>query len=80
MTNSNTGLTNNRAEIAEYYNEQGTKDKNLNEDDLGQADLIISVSTGRIIGYIAITLILIIALAIISYIILKKEIKKHINF
>lgn len=53
MTENNTGLVNNRAEIAETYNEYGKADidstpNNLakGEDDLGSADVIISISTG----------------------------------
>lgn len=53
MTEDNTGLVNNRAEIVESYNEFGKVDidstpNNLakDEDDLGSADVIISISTG----------------------------------
>ena len=65
MTENNLGVINNRAEIAEYYNELGKTDidstpNNLvqNEDDMGVADVIISISTGiRTIGYTALIII-----------------------
>ena len=53
MTGDNVGVVNNRAEIAEIYNEYGKSDidstpnnQNANEDDLGSADLMIAVATG----------------------------------
>ncbi len=56
MTENNTGLIANVAEIAESYNEQGLKDADSTEgnrakgeDDMAQADLMISVKTGEII-------------------------------
>ena len=58
-TSSNTGLTNNKAEIEEYYNSQGIIDEILERDnDTSQADLIISVSTGAAIKYMVTTLII----------------------
>ena len=77
MTASNTGLTNNKAEIAEYYNSQGIVDENSSQDDdISQADLIVSVSTGAVVGYIAITLLIatIISTALVA--IIKKLIIK----
>lgn len=73
MTASNTGLTNNKAEIDEYYNSQGIVDENgEKDDDVSQADLIVSVSTGAAVKYIIITLIISLILASISYVIIKK--------
>ena len=53
MTTSNVGLINNRAEIAECYNELGKLDTDStvnnqanDEDDMGAADVIIGISTG----------------------------------
>lgn len=53
MTSSNVGLINNRAEIAECYNELGKLDIDStvnnqanDEDDIGSADVIIGISTG----------------------------------
>ena len=53
MTNENTGLINNRAEIYEDYNQYGiididSKPNNQvqDEDDFGYADVIIAISTG----------------------------------
>ena len=87
MTNSNTGLTNNMAEILEDYNAQGIADidskpnnKQSNEDDLGQANVIISVSTGKTIGFVVTTFIIAIGLGVLVYINLKKILYRNINF
>ena len=65
MTSDNVGLVNNRAEIAESYNELGkvdidsTENNQANgEDDLGSADVIIGISTGMT-NILNITLIII---------------------
>lgn len=71
MTENNTGLINNRAEIEESYNEYGKLDIDStvnnaanNEDDLGAADVIIGISTGgRIFAY---TILLILNTVLIS--------------
>ena len=60
MTNDNTGVVNNRAEIAEDYNEYGNEDINSTpnnnmpgENDMGSADVIIGIATGgTIVAYI----------------------------
>ena len=65
MTNENTGVVNNRAEIAEDYNEYGIADVNstpnnkmAGENDLGSADVIIGVSTGgTIVAYVILAFI-----------------------
>lgn len=53
MTGNNVGVVNNRAEIAEVYNEYGKTDIDstpnnqiANEDDLGSADVMIAIATG----------------------------------
>ena len=53
MTEENTGIVSNSAEIAETFNENGAEDIDSipgngadNEDDLGTADIVISVETG----------------------------------
>lgn len=63
MTEDNTGLFNNTAEIAESYNEAGIPDidstpnnKAKGEDDMGVADVIIGVKTGAMVTYISLTL------------------------
>ena len=58
MTENNTGLVNNTAEIAEAYNELGLADSNSTpgnktqgENDMSSADVIISIKTGEIVFY-----------------------------
>ena len=83
MTESNTGLVNNTAEIAEAYNSLNVQDtdstpgnRQSKEDDMGSADLIISVKTGAMVSYVALTLFLIAVVAIGAYIMSKKILKK----
>ncbi len=65
MTNENTGVVNNRAEIVEDYNEYGVSDINSTpnnnisgENDMGSADVIIGISTGgTIIAYVILAMI-----------------------
>ncbi len=78
MTETNTGITNNQAEIAESYNKAGISDydsepnnKNQKEDDISSADLIIGVKTGESLIYIS-TLIGIIILGIIAVIAIQR--------
>ena len=87
MTESNTGLIGNTAEIAEAYNTRGANDKDSTpgnrvnkEDDMGQADLIIGVKTGAAISYILITISIIAVLAIGVYLISKRILNKEIKF
>ena len=56
MTENNTGLVNNTAEIAESYNELGLTDVNSTEgnkvdgeNDMSSADVIISIKTGEVV-------------------------------
>lgn len=74
MTENNTGLVNNTAEIAEAYNELGLEDSNSipgnktqGENDIGSADVIISIKTGEIIFYA--TLIAVFSLVLLSLIV-----------
>ncbi len=82
VTERNTGLTNNTAEIYEAYNDEGLEDYNStpankaqNENDLGQADIIIGPKTGVFL-YIGYTLILLSIMTVAIYIINKKVIRK----
>lgn len=82
VTENNTGLTNNTAEIYESYNDEGIEDYNStpgnraqNENDLGQADIIIGPKTGVVI-YLGIIILFITALTIGIYVVNKKVIKK----
>ena len=84
MTENNTGLVNNTAEIAEAYNELGLADSNSTpgnktqgENDMSSADVIISIKTGEKIFYI--TLIVVITLVILSAIAVPivRKIKKN---
>ena len=87
LTDNNIGLINNTAEIAEDYNELGINDSNSipennvsGENDMGSADVIISVRTGaeiiiNIIFYIMIALIIV---AVIVIPIMKKT-KKNVH-
>lgn len=75
MTESNTGLVNNKAEIAESSNELGIKDET---NEKGSADVIISVSTGALVNYVATTVITLIILAGLAYLVNKKYLSKKI--
>ncbi len=80
VTENNTGLTNNTAEIYEAYNDEGLEDYNStpgnkaqNENDLGQADIIIGPKTGVVL-YIGFAIIFMGIMAVGIYIINKKVI------
>ena len=82
MTENNTGTITNTAEIAESYNEQGLKDADSvegnrakGEDDMSQADLIVSISTGEIVATVTVIISIIVALALVSFVIIKKVMK-----
>ena len=82
MTDSNTGLVANTAEIAESYNEAGVTDSNSvpgnrkqGENDYSLAEVILSIGTGGII-YIGIAIIVIMILAVITLIIIRNKKKK----
>ncbi len=82
VTENNTGLTNNTAEIYEAYNDAGLKDYNStpankaqNENDLGQADFIVGPKTGVVL-YIGFAMIFAGIMAVGIYVINKKVINK----
>lgn len=79
MTENNTGLTRNVAEIAEDYNEIGLKDSNSTpgnkaegENDMSSAEVIISIRTGAII-YVSIVIVMIVIGIAIAFIIIKRK-------
>ena len=79
MTEDNTGLINNTAEIAESYNELGIKDskstagnKTQGESDYASADTILSLKTGEE-TYIAITAVAIAILGIVVFVIVIRK-------
>ena len=79
MNENNTGRINNRAEIAEDYNDLGIVDVNsipgnqeTSENDLGSADVILSIRTGAV-TYISIIVAIIIVLTIIGIVVWKKK-------
>ena len=84
MTNENIGVVNNRAEIAEAYNEYGISDINSTpnnnmpgENDLGSADVIIGVSTGgTILAYVILVMINTVLIAIAIKLMIKNDIIK----
>ena len=85
MTNSNTGLVNNTAEISEDFNEKGLKDinstvnnKNANENDFGSADVIIGVKTGEKETYIGVTIVS--CAVVLAYVYYKKKKTVRITF
>lgn len=79
ITENNTGLTSNKAEIALASNELGIQDidsspgnSNSTEDDMGQADVIISISTGGGLISASILITVLINLLLIGYVIKRK--------
>ena len=79
MTDTNTGIVNNQAEIAEDYNNAGVSDKdstpndkNQNHDDMSSADLIIGVQTGNTLIYISLLITIILA-GIVATIAIRKS-------
>jgi hypothetical protein len=80
MTENNTGITNNTAEIYEAYNDEGIvasnstfANKGQNENDIGSADIIIGVKTGVTL-YITSILAFIVVLTAGIYVLNKKVI------
>lgn len=83
MTENNTGLVNNTAEIVSSYNEFGLKDINSTEgnkvkgeNDMGAADLIISIRTGQAIMAISLVILAIVILGISIFLLRKFIITK----
>ncbi len=79
MTETNAGVSNNRTEIYEDYNDYGMKDidstvknKAQGEDDLSSADVIITVSTGGAVAYTCGTIIVLLLMLAGLYIVRKK--------
>ena len=86
MTESNTGLTNNKAEIESAYNNLGipntnttTTEKNGNTQNAGSADTIIGVKTGAAVSYVALTLTIIIVICGLAYLVNKKLLLEKIE-
>lgn len=86
MTENNIGLINNTAEIQESYNDSGLTDINSTpgnhvegENDMGQAEVIISLRTGAVVSYIGLTLFIISVIGIAVYFIGKKVLRKKIK-
>ena len=80
MTENNTGMINNTAEITKAYNAAGISDKDStpknkvqSEDDYGVADVIISVKTGESLIYISGIIIAAVTAMIIGYVLYKKK-------
>lgn len=83
MTENSTGRMNNRAEIAEDYNDLGLSDINSipgnqvsGENDMGSADVILSIRTGGAL-YISIAVVILVILVITGFVIWKK--RNHIK-
>ncbi len=79
MTDDNTGIMGNTAEIIEAYNEEGTEDINSvpgngdkNENDYSGADLIVSVKTGSGVVYTSLALVVVVITGLGIYFIRKK--------
>ena len=77
MTESNTGLVNNTAEIKSSYNLNSLSDLDSDNNN-GLADIIISVKTGAVIKLGLLTLSLTIVIAGVAYFITKKYLSKRI--
>ena len=80
INENNLGTLENYSEIYEAYNEQGLSDvdstpanREETEDDIGKAELVLSLVTGKIVTYTAIILVVITLLSLGIY-----EIKKHV--
>ena len=79
MTDTNTGIVNNQAEISKDYNKAGIADKDSTpgdqdqkDDDMSSADLIIGFKTGETLIYISAIIAGIVAV-IIAVIVIKKN-------
>lgn len=85
MTGESTGIVNNRAEIYEAYNDLGLEDINSTpgnkaqgENDMGSADVLLTVNTGEPVMYIAITIVMLALVALGAYVINKKVLMRKI--
>ncbi len=86
MTENNTGLINNTAEIAESYNDLGIKDtksisgnKAKDEADYGSADVILGLKTGGEV-YVTIFVVVMAILGVTGYIIIKNKSKNKSEY
>ena len=71
MTENTTGTFVNSVNISEYYNEADREDK-LNQNNMNEATLIISISTGTVIIYLGLIISSIAIIAVGVYLIKKK--------
>ncbi len=83
MTEDNTGLIPNIAEIAEDYNELGIADSNSTpgnrakgENDMGSAEVLLSIRTGGMI-YMAVGMVIVALLGTVAFVIVKKTNKEE---
>ena len=79
MTEDNTGIVNNLAEIYEDYNIYGISDKNSTpankaqgENDLGKADTIILIKTGEVFLYVSVVITSMLLGCIVAFIVYNK--------
>ena len=83
MTESNTGLTNNKAEIESAYSlgipNTVTTEENGKTQNTGSADTIIGVKTGTAVSYVALTLTIIIVIGGLAYLVNKKLLLEKIE-
>ena len=79
MTESNTGLINNKAEIVSSFNAMGEESTNNQENNIGSADVIISVSTGMAVNYLIISIMISVIMGTIIYLSIMKKIKENIK-
>ena len=85
MTESNTGLITNTAEIVESYNEYGLSDvdstvanKVKGEDDMASADLILSIKTGEIVVTISLIISTIAILGAATFVIARIVLRRKV--
>ena len=76
MTENNTGLIHNTAEVVESYNDLGLKDENKNNSN--SADLILSIKTGQVVTTITLILSTIVIIGAATYIIGKFVLTKKV--
>ena len=83
MTEDNTGIINNTAEIAEVSNSENIKDKDSTpnnkvqgEDDMSSANVLIGVKTGSEVMHITLGIVILIVLAVGIYLINKEVLRK----
>ena len=84
MTNENTGVVVNTAEIVDDYNIYGVSDtdsvignKAQNEDDFGRANALLSIKTGEAFIYVSVIITTILLVGIAGFIIVLKVKEKR---